>query len=127
MPQDFTLPVITVDEMQRSIFSDAVYPSIIRGGMLLTEQIPAKNLRLRQSAAGYSSDWHVAGDPTLIIIQQGILRIILRDYSYRDFAASTAFIAQDYLPEGIVFDAEWHGHRAEVIGEQALHAIHIKL
>ena len=94
-----TLTQITVDEHFTSIFSDQEYPQIIRGGMLLTEQISALNLRLRESEVGYASDWHVAGDPTLILVQQGVLRILLRDGSAKDFSAGDAFIAQDYLPK----------------------------
>lgn len=121
------LPVITVNEAFISVFSEEAYSQTARGGMLLTEQIAAVNLRLRQSAVGYSSDWHIAGDPTSIIIQQGTLRIILRDGNYRDFFAGDAFIAKDVIPEHIAFDAEIHGHRAEVIGTSILQAIHIKL
>ena len=123
----FTLPIVTVDNDLVSIFSEQQYPSHQRGGMRLTEQIATANLRLRKSASGYSSDWHVAGDPTLIIIQQGVLRIILRNGEQRDFVAGDAFIAKDYLPDGIEFDTDKHGHRAEVIGHKALQATHIKL
>lgn len=95
--------------------------------MLLTPQIPAVNLRLRQSPPGYSSDWHVAGDPTLIVIQQGCLRIGLRNGEYRDFAAGERFIAEDYLPASIEFDSSRHGHQAQVLGNTPFEAVHIKL
>jgi hypothetical protein len=127
MNENFKLPVITINDSFESIFSEEYYPGLQRGGMLLTEQISALNLRLRESEAGYTSDWHVAGDPTLIIIQQGCLRIFLRDQSYRDFFVGDAFIAKDYLPNGVDFDCTKHGHSAEVIGESFLKAVHIKL
>ena len=95
--------------------------------MVLSEQIDAVNFRLRKSAAGYKSDWHVAGDPTLILIQKGILRITLRNGDYRDFPAGSMFIAEDFLPHETSFDPAKHGHMAEVISDQELEAIHIKL
>ena len=44
----------------------------------LSDQISAENFRLRTSEPAYSSTWHVAGDPTLLIILSGIIRIELR-------------------------------------------------
>lgn len=126
MNDDITIPLIAVDDQLRSVFSEKTLQMSARGGMNITEQLPAHSCRLRHSAAGYCSDWHVAGDPTLIVIQQGVLRIYLRDNSYKDFKAGDCFIAQDYLPEGIAF-SEQHGHRAEVLGEQDLYAAHLKL
>ena len=34
---------------------------------MLSEQQSALNFRLRSSATGYQSEWHVAGDPTLLL------------------------------------------------------------
>ena len=127
MAADTSLPCITIDDAFISRFSEATYPRHVRGGMILTDRINAQNLRLRESATGYETDWHVAGDPTLIIIQQGILRITLQDGSYRDFKAGDAFIAKDYLPEGVSFDSKVHGHKAAVTGNESLKAVHIKL
>ncbi len=64
------------------------------------------------SYLGYFGDWHVAGDPTLIIIRLGILRSVVRDKSYRDLVAGDIFIAQDRLPDNIVFNKNVHGHKA---------------
>lgn len=127
MVSEFKIPSIVTDAQMRSVFSESNYPNSYRGGMLLSEQISAVNFRLRESAPGYNSDWHVAGDPTLIIIQQGVLRILLRDGQYHDFSAGAMFIANDCLPKSREFDDAIHGHRAEVIGEQHLLAVHIKL
>lgn len=128
MKKTFIIPSIITNSNNESIFSSEEHPLHARGAMLLSEQIGALNLRLRTSEAGYHSDWHVAGDPTLIVVQQGILRIILRDHSYRDFAAGDAFVAKDRLQDDkTVFDPTLHGHRAEVIGDEDLLAIHIKL
>ncbi len=123
----FTYPLLTVDEGGKSIFQQQTYPKAIEGAMILTEQISAINFRCRESLAGYQSEWHIAGDPTLIIVQQGCLRVYLRSGEYRDFSAGECFIAADYLPLGSVFDDSFHGHRAEVIGSDTLRALHIKL
>lgn len=121
------LPTITVNGDFVTIFEEEAFPQHTRGGMILTERIEAQNLRLRESAPGYQTDWHVAGDPTLIIIQQGSLRICLQNGDFRDFSKGEAFIAKDYLPAHINFDPAVHGHKAEVRGTDSLMAVHIKL
>ncbi len=93
----------------------------------LSEQIGAINFRLRQSPCEYASDWHVAGDRTLLIILSGSVRITLRDGNYKDFAPGEMFIADDYLAEGIAFSDIAHGHCAEAIGVEPLKALHLKL
>ena len=127
MPDLFSIDTIEVNEEGISVFSETDYPKEIRGGMHLTPRIDALNLRLRTSEPGYKTDWHLAGDPTLIIIQQGTLRIGLQNGETRDYKAGDAFIAKDQLPEAITFDPQKHGHRAEVIGHEVLKAVHIKL
>jgi len=94
---------------------------------MLSDQIPALNFRLRESDATYSSDFHVAGDPTLLVILSGTVRIELRNGEYRDFSTGEMFVAQDYLTKGVVFDDMLHGHRAEVVGGEALSVLHFKL
>jgi hypothetical protein len=123
----FEIPCILADQRGVSFFSTAEYPKNDRDGMLLSEQIAAKNFRFRESEAGYATDWHLAGDPTLIIIQKGILRIWLQNGSFKDFGPGSQFIAADNLSEGVIFDPTKHGHKAEVIGSETLFAIHIKL
>lgn len=93
---------------------------------MLSEQQSALNFRLRSSAAGYQSDWHVAGDPTLLLIQTGTIEIELRDGSLKRFSAGDMFVAQDYLDEGIEF-TDLLGHRARVVGQETLNALHLKL
>lgn len=121
------VPTITVSPNFVSIFSKVQFPQHTRGGMILTDRIEAQNLRLRESAPGYQTDWHVAGDPTLIIVQQGTLRISLRSGDYMDFSKGEGFIAEDYLPGEIAFDTAIHGHKAEVLGKETFMAVHIKL
>lgn len=96
-------------------------------GLFITPRIDALNFRHRMSQPNYFSDWHVAGDPTLIIIRSGTLRLGLRNGEYRDFSAGDMFIAQDKLQVGEVFNDQIHGHTAAVIGDDVLNAVHIKL
>ena len=122
-----TIPVLYNDAKGYSVFTEQSYSMEDYNGLFITQRLDALNFRHRMSEAGYSSDWHVAGDPTLIIIRSGILRIGLRDKSHRDFAAGDLFIAQDKLPGDAIFNDHIHGHRADVIGNDSLFAVHIKL
>jgi len=110
-----------------SFFHDEQYALEDYNGLWITDRMEALNFRHRMSEPGYSSSWHVAGDPTLIIVRSGVLRIGLRNGDYRDFKAGDQFIAMDRLQPGERFDEKVHGHRAELIGDQPLLAVHIKL
>ena len=110
-----------------SVFNDVQHTVEDYNGLFITERMTALNFRHRVSEPGYFSSWHVAGDPTLIIIRSGILRITLRNGDYRDFIAGDLFIAQDRLQKNEAFNHEVHGHTAELIGDQILLAVHIKL
>ena len=123
----FSINIITTNDLNESIFGVKEFDSETRGGMLLTKRIDAKNFRLRESDAGYKTDWHLAGDATLIIVQSGILRIILQNGDFKNFKSGDMFIADDNLPKGVIFDSTIHGHRAEVVGDDKMCAIHIKL
>lgn len=121
------VPVLCNIETQSSYFEDQVYSLDDYNGLFISSRQEALNFRHRMSEPGYFSDWHVAGDPTLLIIRSGILRIGLRDGSYRDFCAGDVFIAQDKVLDATLFDKQVHGHTAQVIGNQPLVALHIKL
>lgn len=92
----------------------------------LSEQIGALNFRLRRSV-GYSSDFHVAGDPTLLIVLSGIIKIELPTGERREFSKGDLYIAEDYLEDDVAFDPSFHGHRAEMIGDSPYEALHLKL
>lgn len=123
----FVITQITNHDNLASTFSEVKHEKLQMGGMLLTNRIDALNFRLRESEPGYKTEFHVAGDPTLIIIQQGTLRIFLQNGASKDFSPGDLFIAKDFLPKHVPFDKAIHGHRAEVMGEQPLKAVHIKL
>lgn len=121
------LPVLITDADGRSLWATMDWPTETRGGMFLSPRIECASLRLRQSKPGYTTDWHVAGEPVLIIVQRGTLRIGLHDGEKRDFNEGEAFIAADTLPQGQPFEPDRHGHTARVVSETTLRAIHIKL
>lgn len=127
MNQPFIIPTITTNEIGISIFSTINFSVQQRGGLFLTEQIGSKNFRIRKSDVGYETDFHLAGDATFIIIQKGSLKIELQNGDFKIFKPGDCFIAQDNLPEHIPFDNTIHGHKASVIGNESLQAIHIKL
>jgi len=122
-----TLSCISVDENFISIFTEKQFKLSSHGDLWISEQQAAVNFRHRKSPSHYISDWHVAGDPTLIIVCSGTLKLELRDGSSKSFSPGEKFIAEDYLPKEHVFDDAIHGHRAMVIGNEPFTAIHIKL
>jgi len=124
---DITVPVLCNSSAGYSLFNEETYTLENYNGLFISSRIDALNFRHRISQPGYFSSWHVAGDPTLIIIRAGTLRIGLRDGSYRDFTAGGVFIAQDKLDKNTGFDNQIHGHTSQVVGEQELLALHIKL
>ena len=121
------LPVLTTNEDGYTMWTTTRWPTEPRGGMFLSPRIDCSSLRLRQSKPGYAADWHVAGEPALITVQSGTLRIGMHNGKTRDFSAGEAFIAADKVPEGQTFDPARHGHTAKVVSETTLQAIHIKL
>ena len=130
--ESVTRPIVQIvsieaDEAGTSVFTERMFMQGHRGGMLLTDRIDAQNFRIRASAPGYVTDWHLACDPTLIIVQQGTLRISLQTGEHQVFSAGDMFIAADNLPEDTTFDSSKHGHKAAVIGDTPFKAIHIKL
>lgn len=124
---DIVVPVLCNAESGISLFTEQILTLEDYNGMLISPRQGALNFRHRVSEPGYYSDWHVAGDPTLIIIRAGTLRIGLRDGGYRDFKAGDMFIAKDKLPENEMFDKQVHGHTASLVGDTPLSAVHIKL
>lgn len=123
----FIISIITTDENGISIFSEREFEANQRGGMVLTDQITARNFRIRRSDVGYSTDFHLSGDATFITILKGSLKIELQNGNYKIFQSGESFIAEDNLSDDLVFDNTIHGHKASVTGDEILEAIHIKL
>lgn len=125
--KEISIPSISNDGEGESVFSERKVEMMGSSERFLSEQIPALNFRMRASDSSYASGWHVSGDPTLLVILSGALRIGLRNGKTRDFSAGDMFVAEDYLKQDKLFDPDLHGHRAEVLGDTSLSAIHIKL
>ena len=121
------IPSVTSDGRGASVFGVRHYSINGEPERRLSDQIPAVNFRLRSSDPGYASGWHVAGDPTLLIMLSGTVRITLRNGESRDFSAGDMFIAEDYLVKDVLFDDTLHGHKAEVVGKGAISVLHLKL
>lgn len=121
------LPCISSDGKGPSFFTTRSIDLHGDSNRSLSEQIPAVNFRLRNSDSEYSSGYHVAGDPTLLIVLSGTMKIELCDGQSQQFSAGQMFIAQDYLDDNQDFDSAIHGHRAQVIGDSELNVLHLKL
>ena len=127
MNKPFIVTTITTNDSGISVFDEIEFDVNQRGGMFLTDQIASKNFRIRKSNLGYETDFHLSGDATFIVILKGTLKIELQNGDYKLFSTGEYFIAKDNLPENILFDSKIHGHKASVIGDESLEAIHIKL
>ena len=127
MNKPFSITIISTDENGISIFSEVDFDVQQRGGLFLSDQIAAKNFRIRKSDVGYTTDFHLSGDATMIVIQKGSLKIELQNGESKIFSDGESFIAKDNLPENIIFDSKLHCHKASVYGNESLQAIHIKL
>ena len=132
-PHTMTVSVLSspinekTNQTEHSIFTEQTLSLEDYNGLFITDRIDAQNFRHRMSEPNYFSDWHVAGDATLIIIRSGTLRIGLRDGKYQDFKAGDMFIAKDRLQVDEAFNSDVHGHTAAVMGDEVLTAVHIKL
>lgn len=120
------IPMVTNDGKGPSRFD--VHEIALGGTVerMLSEQQSAENFRLRTSDSSYESGYHTAGDPTLLIILQGTIQIELRSGESREFSAGDMFIASDYLEKDVT-ESDIHGHKAKVLGDEELRALHLKL
>ena len=124
--EEIIIPCVTNNGNDASFFSEKNITLNGDDQRMLSEQISAVNFRLRNSGSSYESDWHVAGDPTLLIILSGCVQIELRNGQCKEFKAGEMFVAQDYLQKGAEFNQSL-GHRARVLGDEKIHVLHLKL
>jgi len=122
-----TVVCVTNDGKSASYFDECCYDLSGDSQRMLSEQIAAVNFRLRTSDSTYASGWHVAGDPTLLIVLSGCIQIELRSGEKKQFGRGEMFIAKDYLEGGTDYDAKVHGHRAQVVSQDELQVLHLKL
>ncbi len=125
--QTLSVPTVRNDGEGPSFFSQREIQLSGDDWRRLSDRIPAENFRLRTSSPDYHSAFHVAGDPTLLIILSGVVSIELRNGERRDFSAGELFVAEDYLLQNQEFDQMKHGHKAKVISDEPLVALHLKL
>ncbi|MDT0596401.1 hypothetical protein [Glaciecola petra] len=123
---EYQITHIDVNSKFESCFTERATELFELSGMFISQRQEVLNFRYRKSLPNYKSDWHVAGDPTFIVVQSGCIEIELRNGQKKQFCAGEAFVAADYLPKNIMF-SEQHGHRARVIGNDEFVAIHFKL
>ena len=126
MSEIITIPTISNDGRGPSVFS--IREIDLSGEMTrqLSGQIDAVNFRLRRSV-GYSADFHIAGDPTLLIVLNGTMLITLPSGESREFTAGDMYIAEDYLAPDVAFEDGVHGHKAQTLGDIPYNAVHVKL
>ena len=121
-----TVPTITNDGEGASYFSTREIELNGDAACQLSDQIEAVNFRLRRSV-GYRAEAHVAGDPTLLIVLSGTMRIELPSGEHRDFSKGDMYIAEDYLTPYTAFESGRHGHSARTLGDEPYEALHLKL
>lgn len=117
---------VTNDNNGPSYFAEKAVALNGNNQRMLSEQISAVNFRLRSSDQTYASDWHVAGDPTLLIVLSGCVQIELRNGDTKKFTAGQMFIAEDFLNKDYSFNDK-NGHRARVLGNNEINVLHLKL
>ena len=123
----FTRTVLFTDEDGRARFKEEVI-DLDQGSekARLSEWMPAKGLKLRQSPVGFKSEFHVSSHAQWVFILQGQMEIGLQDGSCKVFAAGEHFFSADLLPEGAVFDPKVHGHCSRQVGEEALVTVFVR-
>ncbi|MFT7526632.1 MAG: quercetin dioxygenase-like cupin family protein [Arenicella sp.] len=87
------IPWVSNDGAGPSIFTTRKVALSGLSDRVLSEQIQAINFRLRASDQYYASEWHVARDPTLLIVLTGTIRIELRGGESQEFSNGQMFIA----------------------------------
>jgi hypothetical protein len=66
---NLNVPILCNIKTDSSYFMEQQYCLDDYNGLFISSRQEALNFRHRMSEPGYFSDWHVAGDPTLIIIR----------------------------------------------------------
>jgi len=118
---------ITNDGKNTSYFDKRNFDLNGNSHRMLSEQISAVNFRLRTSDTSYASDWHVAGDPTLLIVLSGCIQIELRNGETKQFSRGEMFIAEDFLANEVDYNENIHGHKAKALSGDKLEVLHLKL
>jgi hypothetical protein len=83
-------------------------------------------MQLRESPAGFRSEFHCTGTPQWVFILSGCMRIGLQDGSTRDFGPGQHFYSADTLPAGQTFDPSVHGHWSAQVGGEVLRTLFVR-
>ncbi|MFO1332366.1 MAG: hypothetical protein U1E95_07925 [Rubrivivax sp.] len=92
----------------------------------LSALMPSGGLQLRESPAGFRSDFHCTGAPQWVFILQGVMEIGLQDGSSRRFGPGSHFYSADTLPAGESFDPARHGHCSRQVGDEPLVTLFVR-
>jgi hypothetical protein len=82
--------------------------------------------QLRHSPVGFRSQFHVSPHPQWVFILGGQMEIGLQDGSSRVFGPGQHFYSADLLPEGVTFDAGFHGHWSRQVGNDPLVTLFVR-
>lgn len=86
----------------------------------LSGVLTSSGYQLRQSPAGFRSEFHCTTTPQWVFILSGRMGIGLRDGTLREFTAGAHFYSADQLPPGASFDPQKHGHWSCALGDEPL-------
>jgi hypothetical protein len=123
----FTRVVLYTDTDGRARFREE--PLVLDQGTpqsMLSAVFPSSGYQLRQSPAGFRSQWHCTPVPQWVFILAGEMQIGLRDGSARRFGPGEHFFSADTLPEGASFDPGLHGHWSAQAGAQPLVTLFVR-
>lgn len=83
----------------------------------LSSVFESTGFQLRKSPEGAEKDFHCTerDDCQLVIVQQGLMQIELRDETLRTFSPGQGFLSMDFVPEGQEFEPELHGHKSRAV------------
>ena len=87
---------------------------------------PSGGYQLRESPAGFRSEFHCTGERQWVFILGGQMEIGLRDGSSRVFGPGQHFYSADTLPPGATFDPSVHGHWSRQVGDQPLVTLFVR-
>ena len=88
--------------------------------------MPSGGYQLRESPAGFRSEFHCTENPQWVFILRGRMEIGLQDGSSRVFAPGEHFYSADVLPAGASFDPKMHGHWSRQVGNEPLVTLFVR-
>ena len=127
MSGTFTKVVLFTDTDGRARFREETVP--LGEGTpqaRLSALSPSGGYQLRESPAGFRSQFHCTPTPQWVFILSGQMEIGLQDGRSRVFGPGQHFFSADLLPAGATFDAAVHGHWSRQVGDQPLQTLFVR-